>query len=452
MFNSSGSMYEEIEQNRLMKLRKRKILKRRIIVIIILLIILSYLGILLNDIRRFRNGDNPLIILSSSTKEYDDGKVESYYSLGWVFRNYARETINTQELVPFWTPIAMDDVLNRTIVDESLPKIESYKIPDNKDKRSKVGGVLFFYDKDQNLLGTYKCILSENECEVTVSAYLDEDRNVRQVDTVMDYIDNRYVFISEYKSRNTSVEEKTVYLYDMKAKHIIAQYEDVRYSRVVEKDYNKYIGINYGSKFIAKKDNYWGVDEVNKGMVSNFVNYEYKLINFDEETNLYILSTKQGKWVVFNPNNNVYTSPIDKIIESVHYKNEKAYVVAYEKVGYNTKNYYLYDEDGNNVLIKEDVDNLVAYDDFLIYAKGDTIYIINYDGQEAVDSLKLYISLDDALTYKMVRPYSVDVIGKTLKISIPKSQDKTHFVDVYQFDIDTLELIKKVENIKETSY
>ena len=132
MFNSSGSMYEEIEQNRLMKLRKRKILKRRIIVIIILLIFLGYLGILLNDIRRFHNGENPLITLSSSTKEYDDGKVETYVSLGWVFRNYTRETINTQELVPFWTPIAMDNVLNRTITDENLPKIEEYKIKSQK--------------------------------------------------------------------------------------------------------------------------------------------------------------------------------------------------------------------------------------------------------------------------------------------------------------------------------
>ena len=450
MFNSSGSMYEEIEQNRLMKLRKRKILKRRITVIFILAIFLAYLGILLNDIRRFRNGDNPLITLSSETKEYDDGRVESYYSLGWVFRNYARETINTQELVPFWSPIAMDDVLNRIVYDETLPKIESYSIPENKDKRSKINGVLFFYDNDKNLLGTYKCIFSDSECEVSVSATLPEDKNTRQTNTQMDYIDNRYVFISEFKSRNTSVEEKTVFLYDMKAKHLLAQYQDVRYSKLVEKN-RVYYGSIDSSRYIVKKDNYWGIDEVSKGKVSNFVEFDYKLINFDEDSKLYILANKAGKWVVLNPNNKVFTSPIDKTIESVHYKNNKAYIVAYEPTELYGKNYYLYDQDGNNVLYKENIDNLVVYDNFLIYAKGEYIFIINYDGNEAADSIKLYISLDDALDYKSVKPYYIEVIGTTLKISTPKTQDKTHFTDVYLYDIETLQLISKKENIKETS-
>ena len=86
MFNSSGSMYEEIERNRQKKQRKKKILIRRIIVIIVLVIILGYLGILLNDIRRFKNGENPLIVISYQLKDsYDDGRVETYYSLGWIF-------------------------------------------------------------------------------------------------------------------------------------------------------------------------------------------------------------------------------------------------------------------------------------------------------------------------------------------------------------------------------
>ena len=93
MFQSSGSMYEEIEQARLKKIHKRKVLIRRIIAILILLLILAYLGLLLNDIRRYHNGQTPLIIMNTWTKEYDDGTVTTYYSLGWVYRDYERETI-----------------------------------------------------------------------------------------------------------------------------------------------------------------------------------------------------------------------------------------------------------------------------------------------------------------------------------------------------------------------
>ena len=460
MFNSSGSMYEEIERNRQKKQRKKKILIRRIIVIIVLVIILGYLGILLNDIRRFKNGENPLIVIGYQLKDsYDDGRVETYYSLGWIFRFYYRETINTQEIAPFWKPIAMDDVLNREAYDPNLPEVEKdYKVPVNTNKREKVDGVLFFYDDKGEKLGTYKCILSEKDCQRAISKYDEEfDKDVRDSNIEMDIIKDRYVFIEEYKSKGTSVEERVVYLYDIKAKHLLAQYQDVRYSTIVEKekDNNKnkeiFGGID-GNRYIAKRDNYWGIDEVNQGKVSNYVNYEYRIASLDEETRLYLLNTKLNKWVVFDPNSKSFTSPIDKTIESIHYKNGKAYVVAYEKISYKTKNYYLYDEDGNNVLYKEDIENLVAYDDFLIYAKGDYIYIIDYDGNEAISSIKLYINLDEAYTSRKVKPYSVETLGDMLTIKVPKDQERTHFADVYYYDIKTLELVKFVENVKETSY
>lgn len=456
MFNSSGSMYEEIEANRQKKLRRKKVMTRRITVIIVLVIFLAYLGLLLNDIRRFHNGELPLIVLSSNINEdYDDGKVETYTSLGWLFRYYYRETIRTQEIAPFWAPEAMKDVLNRTI-DANLPEVEKdYDIPTNTNYRSKIGSVLFFYGDNQELIGTYKCLLSESDCEIAESAYLIEyDKMIRNSNVPMAIVNNRYVFIAEYKSKGTSAEEKHVYLYDTKAKRLIAEYEDVRYSEIVTKEIDNRREEQGGidkSKFICKKDGKWGIDDVSQGKVTNFVNYEYKLINIDLDTRLYIFYTTQNKWVIFNPNNKVHTSPIDKTIESVHYKNGKAYIVAYETVEFDNKNYYLYDEDGNNLLFKENVDNLKAYDDFLIYAKDDRIYIVNYDGKEAVESIKLYINLNESYN-NAVKPYSIKVIDNKLVISTPKDQERTHFTDEYYYDLDTLEFIRVRENVKETSY
>ena len=456
MFNSSGSMYEEIEQNRLKKQRKKKIMTRRIIVIVVLVIFLTYLGILLNDIRRFHKGDLPLIVLKTDIDDnYDDGRVETYTSLGWVFRFYYRETINTTEIAPIWSKIQMKDVLNRTI-DVNLPEVEKeYEIPSNINYREKIGSVLYFYNDEQKLLGTYKCLLSESDCEIAQSAYLQEyDKMQRNNNVRMDIINERYVFIAEYKSKGTSVEEKHVYLYDIKAKRLIAEYEDVRYVELLTKDrenYKETLGGIDKTKYVCKKNGKWGIDDVDKGKVTNFIGYEYKLINFDLETRLYIFYTTENKWVIFDPNTKHKTAPIDKTIESVHYKNGKAYVVAYEIVNFDQKNYYLYDEDGNNLLYKENIDNLKAYDDFLVYGKDDYIYIVNYDGKEAADSIKLYINLNESYN-NSVKPYSVEIVGKTLKISTPHDQERTHFVDTYIYDIDTLDLVKTIRNAKETSY
>ena len=443
MFNSAGSMYEEIEANRKKKKRKKKILIRRIIAIVLLLIIVAYLGILLNDIRRFHKGDHPLITTSVDIKEYDDGKVETYKSLGWVFRYYYRETINTQEIAPIWSKIQMDDILNRIVYDETLPEVETdYEIPDNFNKSSKVGSVLFFYDKNKNLLGTYACVLSKSDCEIATSAYLSEDKNDRNDYTQMSIIDDRYVFISEYKSRYTSVEEKVVYLYDIYAKHILAQYQDVRYAYLEYDDVNNAYTMIDSSKYMVKKDNYWGIDEVIKGQVRKYEDYVYKYINYDSNTKLYVFKNKNNGWIVYDANTKVYSSPIKEAISYIHYINGKMYIVAYtNNDDYLTKTYYLYNQDATNVLTKENIDDLVAYDNFLVYTKDNLLYVINYDGIEVISSIKLFFS--DEESYTRVKPYSVI-------ISTPKDQNATHFTIEYYYNLDDLTLIRVRDNVKET--
>jgi hypothetical protein len=229
--NAAGSMYEELENKRLKKEHKFRIILRRIIAIIILGLILTYLGIFLNDIKRYHNGQTPLIILNTYTKEYDDGTVTTYYSLGWVFRYYQRETITDSEIVPSWSSIRMDNILKRNN-NPDLPEIETdYTVPSNPMKYEKVSGVLFFYDNDGNLLDTYKCLLSESDCEISISGVLSDDSD-KYASIKMGIIDNRYVFITEYKSKDTQAQEKYIYLYDINAKRIIAEYQDVRYAKL----------------------------------------------------------------------------------------------------------------------------------------------------------------------------------------------------------------------------
>lgn len=451
---TSGSMYEEIENARKQKLRKRHIMKKRIIAIVILVFIVLYLGILLIDISRFHKGEKPLITIGHSIKEYDDGKVETYTSIGWLFRYYTRETINTTEIAPIWSPIKMDNQLNRIVVDQDLPELETnYTIPDNISKREKVDGVLFFYDKNENLLGTYKCILSENDCFKSTSAVLDEDKNDRIFGTPMAIIENRYVFITELKNANSDAEEKHVYLYDISAKHLIGGYQDVRYTTLYkDNDTNKSYGTIDNSKYIVKKNDLWGIDEVIKGQVSNFEEYKYQYIDYDSETGLYILKYPKdswgvSKWVAMDANKKIYTEPITDIIDSFYYKNDRIYIIAYsENQETHKNNYKLYNQEGQNVLSKDDIDNLRAYDKFLAYTKDNTLYIIDYEGKELISSVKLYFKPSQT----KVRDYTVKIIGNTLIVSTPKEEARTHLTDEYYYNMDDWSLQKTRTNVKET--
>ncbi len=446
---SSGSMYEEIEAARNKKLRKKKIIIRRVIVIIVLLIIVSYLGILLNDIRRFKNGENPLIITKYEKKEYDDGNVTSYYSLGWVFRYYDRETIKENKIETSWSKIRMDDILNRKTDDPNLPEIEkNYTVPSNVSKKNKVDGVLFFYNDQEKLLGTYKCILSDKDCDFSSSHILEDDSN-KYENIKMGIIDNRYVFIDEYKNKNTEAEEKHVYLYDIVAKHIIAQYQNVRYSLKLknEKSKSEY-GAIYSNKFIVEKNNLWGIDEVDKGKVTNFEDYNYKYIKFDENTKLYILKEQVNKWVIFNSNEKIKTQPFEENIDSLYYKNDKMYVIAYTRADeYSSKrNYILYNQDGENVLKKDNIDDLKSYEKFLVYTNDLKLYFIDYDGNEVINSYNLYY--DD--TYSAIKAYNINIKDNNLIIKLLKDKSKTHMVNEYYYNLDDFSLIKERKDVKET--
>ena len=443
MYNqSSGSMYEEIEKERAKKKRKRKILIRRIIAIILLVLIVIYLVILFIDTRRFKNGKYPLITTNIATKEYDDGTVKTYYSLGWAFRYYNRETIKDSELIPFYKEIKMDNVLKRDN-DPNLPEIETdYDVPKNAMKQEKVANVLFFYDENDELLGTYACLESVNDCEISVSSLLGNDFYENKYK--MGVIENRYVFITEYKNKNTEAEEKKIYLYDISAKSYIALYEDVRYS--VLRNGKGYID---SSKYIIKKNGKWGIDQVIKGKVSNFLANDYDRITYDEDSKLYILEKNNNSYV-FNSKDRHMTSELSIDINDLYLVDDKIYIISYDEDDYHKKIYKLYNQDGVNVLTKENIDNLVAYDKFLAYINDNLLYIINYDGEELIDEIKIYLSQSEETS--KIKQYTINVKNDTLIIKVPRNSNTTHIVDEYYYDMNSWELTKKISPQETISY
>ena len=190
--DSAGAMYEQEEYARKEALRKKKILIRRIIVVSTISILSLYTILFLIDQGRFKKGQKPLITFKEVTKTYNDGTVTSRYGLGWVFREYNRESLLDTEMVPFFKKIRQDyDAA--TPVDTNLPQvITNYEIPDNPDELEKVDGILFLYDGG-NLLDTYKCILSDSDCEIATS-YLYSDEVSGMYDVKMSIVDEKICF------------------------------------------------------------------------------------------------------------------------------------------------------------------------------------------------------------------------------------------------------------------
>ena len=252
-----------------------------------------------------------------------------------------------------------------------------------------------------------------------------------------------------YKNKNTEAEENVIYLYDITAKHVIAKYQNVRYAKVEKnEETGKEYGVIDSSKIIVQKNNLWGIDEVIKGKVTNFEDYQYKYIKFDKDTNLYILKTQNDRWQVENTNTKYKTSTFLEKIDSLYYKNDKIYVIAYilPDEYSKKKNYLLYNQDGENVLYKDGIDDLKAFNDFLVYTNDLKLYIINYDGKEVINNFELYF--DDS--YTRIKSYYLRIENDTLIVSTPKESEKTHFTNEYYYRLKDFSLIRERKDVKET--
>ena len=84
----------------------------------------------------------------------------------------------------------------------------------------------------------------------------------------------------------------------------------------------------------------------------------------------------------------------------------------------------------------------------MTYTKDNILYIIDYDGKQLISNIKLYFS--DEYNYTRVKSYSVKVVGTTLVISTPKTNDDTHYTDEYYYNTSDWSLIKSRLNVKET--
>ena len=437
--DSAGAMYEQEEYARKEALRKKKILIRRIIVVSVISIVSLYTILFLIDQSRFKKGQKPLITFKEVTKTYNDGTVISRYGLGWVFREYNRESLLDTEMVPFFKKIRQDyDAA--TTVDVNLPQVVTdYEIPDNPDELEKVDGVLFLYDGGR-LLDTYKCILSDSDCEIATS-YLYSDEVSGMYDVKMSIVDKRYSFIKEYQDKGTENETSWVLLYDIKNKQVIAKYEDVHYSK---QENGK--GIIDSSKYIIKKNGLWGIDQVINGRISNVLDYRYYGINFYFNSKKYVLKSDNGYQIYDITSNSMSDYITDKIEDIISNGSNTFYTT--KTVSNDGVFYTLYDSKTLTSVLGESVSYIELHNNFIVYVKDSKLYLTDFNGTNLLDrEIPLYFNNYNG---SGVKAFTVEILGNQLRIVTPKTNENTHYNTEYYFDSVTYSFIRTRENVKET--
>ena len=437
--DSAGAMYEQEEYARKEALRKKKILIRRIIVVSVISIVSLYTILFLIDQSRFKKGQKPLITFKEVTKTYNDGTVTSRYGLGWVFREYNRESLLDTEMVPFFKKIRQDyDAA--TTVDVNLPQVVTdYEIPDNPDELEKVDGVLFLYDGGR-LLDTYKCILSDSDCEIATS-YLYSDEVSGMYDVKMSIVDKRYSFIKEYQDKGTENETSWVLLYDIKNKQVIAKYEDVHYSK---QENGK--GIIDSSKYIIKKNGLWGIDQVINGRISNVLDYRYYGINFYFNSKKYVLKSDNGYQIYDITSNSMSDYITDKIEDIISNGSNTFYTT--KTVSNDGVFYTLYDSKTLTSVLGESVSYIELHNNFIVYVKDSKLYLTDFNGTNLLDrEIPLYFNNYNG---SGVKAFTVEILGNQLRIVTPKTNENTHYNTEYYFDSVTYSFIGTRENVKET--
>lgn len=435
---SSGSMYEQYEKVENAKRHRIIIIIKRTIAVVLIALIIAYLILLLIDYNRANNSKQPLITISSTVKNYDDGMVTTYYSLGYVYRVYNRSIIKDHRLEPFWSEIQADNVIGE-VSDPNLPKIiTKYDVPENAEKKENVNDVLFFYNSD-TLLGTYKCLYTG--CEISYSMVLPDDNEITPIK--MGIIDNDDVFISEYENKGLDNEIKHIYLYSINSKKYLKEYQGIRYC-----DVSNGVGITDFTKYIAKLNDLWGIDTIVGTRITNYLDFKYDYIKHQIATNYYILKNNEG-WALLNTSDKTISSKISDKIDVVYNLSGGLYmlnVVTTDNIKYS---YRLFDKDGNKTLELTDISYLDVFEKYIIYVSNNIVYVVDFNGKSLIaNPIKLYLTY--TRSESGIQAFYANEINNNLVISTPKTNTATHYTDEYYYNLDDFSLIKTRLNVKET--
>lgn len=384
----------------------KKLSKQKMIELVILLVCIVWGLLFIFNYLRYNDGKPPIFALHFNRK-YDDGFVDEYISLGYIYRSYNRNSITREEFVPFWV------LLENPEPAPDLPVIDmDYNVPENTRKLDKYRGLLYYFNRKGELLGTYKCLNSTMDCNKAFGGW--DDFNTLNNDPVtaletpknLGMIHEKFAFVDDSVSQQVKYGDptysRTVYLYrffdeDDYDPEILAKYADVKMSTV---DENYDIAYGDNDRYIVKSmdNNKWGLIKILKdGTIETPLEFEYDSITYDIDTDYYILC-KNGTWYVYD----LYKKEVVSVessnpIYNVWRNKNNTY---YFKVGIDRTvgkesftDYKIYRIDGKEFLNVDRVTQIVEKDSYVMYltSKDNKLHFIDYGKVERY-VVQLYFS------------------------------------------------------------
>lgn len=232
-------------------------------------------------------------------------------------------------------------------------------------------GTLYFYDSDNNLLGTYNCV--STKCSYGKSIIDDTDYSIDYLNTKsqdFNIVNNRFIFIND---------ENKYKLYDITNKKVIAEYDQVKnYNNMMQEDL-----------YIVMSNNKWGVIKIGE-TIETIIDFQYDFIglidNIDSSTNLlnsdnYVVK-KDGIWYIVDKENDLISNPLSNEIASY---NDVLIGVKSEDT------YYLYDYYGQRKLEITGFNYISFTNKYInIVDKNNNLYIYDYVNDKKIsDDIKL---------------------------------------------------------------
>jgi hypothetical protein len=177
---------------------------------------------------------------------------------------------------------------------------------ENPNKEFYYDNKLYFYDNNGDLIGKYECMFKN--CGYANEVIEDDNYGINYYQSTGNYsniIDNRYVFIADYKDEQTMVN-----LYDIKNDTSVSTYK-------LFKNYS--IGIVNNYYIVETITGLYGVIKIDKDSVENVLPFTYEYIALQNDLDLEqnklsadsFIVKKDNKWYLTDINSAEFTEKMD---------------------------------------------------------------------------------------------------------------------------------------------
>ena len=424
-----------------------KMTKKKMIELILLIVgILWFILLGINYVRYTKN--KPLLVAihhKSAENEYPDGYVEEWISLGYVYRVYNRVAISREEFVPFWI------ITERPKAENDLPKVETgYTIPDNPRKYDKYMGLLYFYSTENtDLLGTYKCINSTQDCAIATNGWdrfdiIGTDPLTKRDPYKFANLYNKYAFIDDSSKQDLKYGDngyvRTIYLYQFNKKDPKILY---RFADIKETSYDELKELANLKKYVYIVKDYesqkWGIVKITEsGAVNELLPFDYDSITYDADTDYYIVC-KNNVWFAYDldEGKQVSVESVDVIYDiwkningSYYFKTGRERTVGNETF----MEYKVYRFDGQEFLKGDKISEVIPRRTYVMYVTDSdkVLHFMTYSKQEKAKLQLYFTKLDhDSVTHPAFEIYTESDYSIAFKVYQGRELK-------YDYDVETV--------------